>query len=246
MTPVVTCIVTHHLDENRPYLDLCLRALSESEGIDYEAIVISDAETCPEVPAGMTLVHNMSLNTATKKGHFGIAMSDPASKYFMFLSDDVVVGKHTIARLVEGVWDQAIICNPMSNSDRGGQYLSNIPFSCEESIDSFEDPADAIKAVNFWGDQFGAGYHLMVSRPYVCFYGTLIPRKVWDAVGCLDERFEVRYNDVDFCTRAARLGIPSMINFGTFALHFGSKTLKKTVTPEQYALADQAFREKYQ
>ena len=137
MNPTVTVLVTHHLDCNRPYLDLCLQALDRTEGIEIEVIVLADSESCPTVPDGMTLVHNPDLNTATKKVHFGVAMSHPESKYFLLLSDDVVIGKRTIQTLVQTTGDQHGIMNPMSNSDNGGQFYAKFKWGCNADISEF-------------------------------------------------------------------------------------------------------------
>ncbi len=240
--PVVTVIVTHHLDENRPYLEACLRGLLSTIGVELEVLVLSDAETCPDVPPNFTLVHARDLNTATKKAHHGIAMADPRTKYYLFLSDDVVVGPKTIASLVRGVGDMHAICNPMSNSDNGGQFLTALPWGCQLELKDLEDPVEASARA---GGLYGTEAPLLVARPYVCFYCTLIPKKVWDMVGPLDARLEVRHNDQDYCMRAAQRGIPSYINFGAFALHFGSKTLDKTASTAMRDEASRVFMEKW-
>lgn len=235
--PRVSVIVTHHLDENRKYLDLCLEAL-KAQAFSFEAIVLADSESPPEVPDGFTLVHDRALTNATKKVQRGLAMADPRSEYFLLLSDDVVMGKGALATLVHGIGDRYAICNPMSNSDNGGQFQTHLEIPCALNYDDLANPIAFATAKS-------SGHALLVQRPYVCFYCTLIPRKVWEAVGELDERLEVRYNDFDFCARALSKGIPSFINFGAFAVHFGSKTLNKTVTREMYAAADAVFIEKY-
>jgi hypothetical protein len=247
VNPMVTVIVTHHLDENQKYLDLCLENLLKSERFEYgygfiniETIVLSDAPTCPNVPDGVTLVHNRDLNTATKKGHFGIAMASPDTKYFLFLSDDVVLHRWTIMHLVQDVGDNAWICNPMSNSDNGSRFISPTHPGPDLELEDFVECVPSICS-----DDAEHGETLLIRQDWVSFFCTLMPRAVWERVGPLDERLEVRGNDVDYCLRAAALGIPTFINFRAFAFHFGSKTLKKTVSPEQYAEADQAFRTKW-
>ncbi len=242
--PIVTVIISHHLDRNRPYLDACLQALDKSVGVGavFETLVISSADSDPVVPRGMTAVHNRMLDTATKKAHFGIAMSDPRSKYFLFLSDDVVVGPNMLARLIEGVGDSLMICNPMSNSDNGGQFLTKLPWACEVDLEDTPNPPATVALAE---STYGARTSLLVHRPYVCFYCTLIPRVVWDQVGALDERLENRHNDQDYCMRAAKLGIPSMINFGAFAIHYGSKTLKHVAPESLRNEATRVFFEKW-
>jgi len=236
-TPVVSVLVTHHLDENRKYLNLCLEAL-KAQDYPYEAIVLADSETPPDVPDGFTLVHDRDLNTATKKTHRGVAMADPRSQYFLLLSDDVVMGKDTLRTLVEGLKGRAGIVNPMSNSDNGGQFSTDLDIPC--SLD-YQDLASPMA----YASSQASGKSLLVQRPYVCFYCTLIPRLVWEHVGELDERLENRHNDQDFCYRAALKGIGSYINFGAFAVHFGSKTLDKVAPMELRNEATRVFSEKW-
>ena len=52
-------------------------------------------------------------------------------------------------------------------------------------------------------------------------------------VGGLDHALETRFNDHDFCLRAAKVGIRSYIVFETLAFHFGSKTLNKMAISEE-------------
>ena len=233
--PLVTVLVTHHLDENAKYLELCLESVKRQKGVDLEVIVLADTEHEPVVPEGFTLVHNRDLNTATKKVHFGIAMSDPRSKYFLLLSDDVIMGEVVLATLTHTLGEGLAVMNPMSNSDNGGQFITSLPWPCNVELEAVAPHTiDQVKT-----------FPLVVSRPYICFYCTLIPRKVWEMVGPLDERLENRWNDVDYCKRAGQKGILSYIHFGCFALHFGSKTLDKVAPKELRDEASRVFMEKW-
>ena len=86
---------------------------------------------------------------------------------------------------------------------------------------------------------------LTIDPGWISFYCAMIPKTVLNRVGDLDEKLDVRYNDTDYCERARKLGIPSMINLGAFALHFGDRSLPKCTTAEQYADADKAWMEKH-
>ncbi len=241
-SPLVTVIVSHHLDENVPYLKLCLDALAKSEGVEYETIVISSAETCPDVPDGMTLVHNKALDTHAKKIDFGVAMSDKRSKYFLFLSDDVMVSKFMIAAMAAGIGDQRMAVIPMSNGDNGSQFATNLEVF-NETQEGWALPVhlnhEDVKGWESAIANFPLRHPLLVVVKFICFFCPMIPRAVWEEVGVLNPLYDVRHNDEDWCYRAARKGVMCAIDFSTFALHFGSKTLN-IVAPE--AMRDECTR----
>ncbi len=236
--PLVTVIVTHHLNENQKYLDHCLGAINSSVGVEFETIVLADTEIKPLVPDTVRLIHDRALDTATKKVHLGVQLANPKSQYFLFLSDDVIITKTMLANMVEGLGDNRMIINPMCNGDLGGRFIAPIPFP--QSAD-YEDMDDRFDEIN----EYQTGLKLIVKQDWLSFYCTLIPRSVWEMVGELDPALETRHNDVDYCYRAQALGIPSVINFNAFAFHFGSKTLSKSVKPGEQDAATQAFKQKW-
>ena len=63
----------------------------------------------------------------------------------------------------------------------------------------------------------------------------MVPRRVWDRVGGLDETFEVAFNDVDLCMRIRKEGL--LIVFTPFAelYHYESKSRGSDTAPEKRA-----------
>ena len=63
----------------------------------------------------------------------------------------------------------------------------------------------------------------------------MLPRKVWEETGGLDESFEVAFNDVDLCMRIRQKGY--LIVFTPYAelYHYESKSRKADDTPEKRA-----------
>ncbi len=53
----------------------------------------------------------------------------------------------------------------------------------------------------------------------VTFWCALIPRRVWDEVGALDERFFMYYEDNDWCRRAREAGYKLALDLGTVVPH---------------------------
>lgn len=249
-SPLVTVIVTTHLDENAEYLRLCLWSISQSEGVPFETIVVSGAPSVPIVPDGMTAVHDPLLNTGDKKINRGIALSDPNSKYFLIVSDDVMLTKHTMAGLVRSVGDQRVIAIPSSNGDNGSQFATSFQLTKEgtNSITTWELPLHLnAEDVQGWEEairDFPLQRQLMVVMDYVTFFCPLIPRKVWEQVGELDPRLHTRHNDQDYCYRAREKNIPSVIDFSVFALHFGSKTLNIVAPESERNAASKVFWDK--
>ena len=240
---MVTVVVPHHLNKNDPYLYWCLRSIVASEGIALDVICISDAPMAPEVPEGVTLVHNLMLSNVTKKWHTGLKMSDPKSKYVMLISDDVMVSKYTIAELAETIGDEMMIINPGSNCDATTRYYTvfdlagwPIPHKC--TINQIAGKEQLVL-------DYPKSKRILLDPGWVSFYCTMMPKAVIERVGGLDESLDVRHNDVDYCHRARMAGIPSLINLGAFALHFGDQSLPYCTTKEEYQSADQAFQAKY-
>lgn len=222
--PLVTIILTHHLDENRKYLNLALQSIqNQTPQFNFETILVCSSDTVPDARQDVLIIHDKTLNNATKKVHHAVKLADPESKFFLLMSDDVILGKDFLSNIVIDPADA--IVNPMSNSDLGTRYYRPIGMPVNADYEEMEP----------WFTRlfnYVTGLEpLLVRQEWLSFFCTLIPRHVWDKVGLLDERLEVAYNDVQYCNRATQLGIPCLINFGAFAFHFGSKTLDKVAPP---------------
>lgn len=244
MIPLVSVIVTHHLDENERYLRLCLESLLASEGVDIEILCISDAEAAPVVPDGVKLFHSRELYNSTKKVHFAIKEVDARSYYLLLVSDDVFVGKHMIAGLVKTCGAQEMIMNPMSNNDLGRIYSTDLRFTNSEGDVFRPGPSCTLEEAEPFLEEiadFPEKEPFIIVAPFVPFYCTLIPKPVWNKVGGLDEALEYRHNDEDYCYRAERFKIPSVVNTSVFALHFGGKTLPKVTTAKELSTCTEIF-----
>lgn len=271
MNPLVSIIVPHHLDENQKYLSWCLKSITSTVGVEIETICISDADHAPEVPDNVTLRWDKTLSNVTKKWDAGLRMISPKSKYVMLISDDVMVSRYCIRELVESIDGRDIIMNPGSNCDSTTrfykQYYAKVEYLPGDTIKEgyFEgitldtgvletyrkipqkctiEEMDTNKCLEYIIER-KLTERILIDPGWVSFYCTIFPKSVIEKVGRLDESLDVRYNDFDYCNRARQLGIPSMINLGAFALHFGDQTLPKCTKAEEYAAADQAFAQKY-
>lgn len=241
--PLVTVIIPHHLDENQRYLNWCLTSILASVDVDLDVICLSDAENAPHTPDGVTLVHDTDLINVTRKWSKGLAMADPKSKYVMLISDDVMVSKYTIAGMARAIGDHQMILNPASNCDATTRYYTE--FRLGDWAIPHKLTLEQLEGREQMVIDYPMHYPILIDPQWVSWYCTMLPKSVIEKVGLLDERLDVRHNDVDYCHRARQMGIPSLIHLGVFALHFGDKTLPKCTRPEEYDAADRAFQEKY-
>ena len=149
----------------------------------------------------------------------------------MIVSPNIMENMHRAAMLSP----VPVIQTPCSNNEEGSRFLSfgqNWLNLKDKTIEEY--PSMAMDMT---------GPPVLFPVEWFAFYCAFIPKEVYDKVG-LDEALENRYNDVDFCLRARAIGVASCINLSCFAFHYGTRTLRKTVTPEMYAEADAYWAKK--
>ena len=250
----VTIVVTNHLKENEKYLDLALLGIQNQTYTNWHCVVISDAETMPLMPfdSRFTLHHDPYIGNATNKAHYAVDNLVPEdSDLILFHSDDVFMSEDCVKNMVKYHEPQAkpVIINPCSNSDLGSRFAFPMYLMNESNEHimlhpdmSWEDICPKwIKEVG----KYSPGFQLLGVQDYVSFYCTMIPKEHFKAIGRIDARLDVRHNDEDYCIRARQRGIIPVISFDAFALHFGSKTLYKAHSGEEFNEATKVFKEKW-
>jgi len=258
MKTLVSVIVTHHLNINDCYLKQALEGLSwQRTNFKYEVVVITSA---PEVLVDVfaynndnmqiKLVHDVTLDNATKKFAHFYKIKSPSSKLLLLHSDDVVMAGHALQNMVmaQQSVDLPIIQNPLCNGDIPSKYITPIVLSVNGKLELVPQHYEH----EYLTDERKLALQHIPSRElllcpfnWVAFYCTMIPTDVFEMLGELDEKLDCKNNDVDFCYRASRKNIPVMVNFGALALHAGSKTFNHTKTKEMEQAADAAFTSKY-
>lgn len=246
MNPIVSVIIPFHLNEHQNYLDLCLESLRRQYDIPFEVLVVASSTTPPTIPQDerFKLVYMPEHKHYAPKINKGVEMANPNSKYFLLGSDDIIFSTGSVKMLAETCADNAIILNPHSNCDYNWLYFGSCITSTglllkkqmrmdeiaghEESLYNFSNPYDITMPVSF-----------------NCFYATIIPRKVWMAVGNMDEGFKTGKEDLDYCLRASRQGINSMMTFRTFVFHFSGVTADKSIDKEERESNEKVFQSKW-
>ena len=244
--PLVTVISTNHLAENFNYLDWSLKSILSSVDVDFEVLCFSSAKECPEVDSKITLIHDpVKYSSCSAKFNAGVKMAHPNSKYICMVADDVMISKYLLMELSGVLEGNELIIGPASNCDSTTRYHTTYFLGSQEKHIRIGQKSSLEDIQGFEQNVIDhpRERRVLIDPGWISFYCTMMSKKVIDKVGLLDERMDVRWNDYQYCERARKLGIPSMIDLGTFALHFGDKTLPKCVTKEQYDQADKAFGE---
>ncbi len=245
--PIVSVLLTHHLDACRPYLSWAIEGVMRSKGVPFELIVLADSETKPDVPEGVQLIWDKNLNTGTKKINHGVEIMNAPN--LLIHSDDVVLSETALFYLVHMANNQPIIQGVMSNSDIRGRYITPLELEKEGSAIiltpdmDMEDMAGWKKELFEFASPFVRQPFLM-RQDYVCFFCTFMSKDTFRRVGPLDDDLDARHNDQDYCARAARYGVSTWINFSAFAFHFGSKTLNISASQEMRDEASRKFAQK--
>lgn len=243
---MISVIVPHQLDRNRSYFNLCIESILRSHDIDsIEVLVIAGSETKPKVPSNVGLYWDREVITVADKLNLAMKMISKESTHFILISDDIVVSKYMLSDMHSAFMGREMIMNPMSNSDCISLYESDIFLGSRRIFPDMdmEDLSDEERELIM---NFPRKPKCLIPFYTVSFYCTMIPLSVWEKVGPLDKDLEYRHNDQDYCIRAMKLGIPTVVNMGTFAFHFGSKTMRHLANDELKAKCSEHFQNKWQ
>jgi len=260
--PQVSVFVWHQCENNRPYFDLTIQSLGrqiESEDFCFETICVNGS---PEPISGIDwgpyfkMVNAPFAVSVSEKFELAMMHAHSESTHTLLLSDDVICSKTMIYHLYQSFRGREAIINPFSNSDCQSLYEADIEINEPYHVSPvWSDQVSRLKPdmrledLEAWELEAIMNYphkpHLLVPFPMISFFCTMIPKSVWQKVGRLDPLLEHRHNDQDFCLRAQMQGIPSFVQFGTFAFHFGSRTINQLANEESKAKCSEHFRQKW-
>lgn len=246
---MISVVVPHQSDKSKPYLKLCLAALEKSVDIDYEVYLVDGSDTIIDYDLPKNFYHIQALNAVGVSQKLDLVM--PAickhSSHMALVSDDVMVSRYMLADMVSAFSNREMIMNPFSNSDCLSMYEADISLESQGHFKRLH-PDMEFDDMTGWTDaviDYPRRAKCLVPFPCVSFYCTMIPVSVWLKLGNLDPALEFRHNDQDYCLRAQKMGIPSVVNFGVFAFHFGSKTMRHMANDASKAICTDHFRKKW-
>lgn len=217
-----------HTEEVQNYLDLCIKSCKAQTYNDIEIVVSSSGDKAPIVPEGVKLVHSFERLHFPKCVNQGVRATSPDSKYLFILNDDTCLTKTCTEEMVNTIGDGEMVANPLSNCDNMVRYNMAVGFFRND--DFVPVPVRFMRLNQIVGDEdnfinsksiYPRG---TILQNWLAIYATMIPRKVWDKVGEIDENFKTGQDDLDWCLRAKKHNIPTVVAINALAWHFGGVT----------------------
>lgn len=233
----VTIVCATYLKESDKYLRVAIESVKNLDYDNYELILVSSGEHVPQdIPKWIKHIHHRDRHHYPEAINSGIKEADPESKYYLLINDDVIMTRNSLTNLVNKAMDNDIILNPISNCDNFFKYNLIMGFSEKNhfmqmnqrfyrfnDLDGKFEKLMNSESIYPWG---------IISQEFICFYATLIPKKVWDRVGGLDPQFKTGQDDVDFSLRCKEKNIACAVALDSLIWHYGGATADLALTPE--------------
>lgn len=232
----ITVIVTTYLESSKKYLDLCMRSI---ENLNYEQdklniIIVARQSYMPQYHNATTIAPISDQYYPAEGINLAMKRAWPDSKHFFILNDDCICTKNALINLVEAIGDQDLMANATSPCDNGLVY--NLAFAYKKADGEFhrvighqfqyEEFEPNMKELMNAEALYSRGF---VCMPYLCIFATLIPRKVYEAIGEWDEKFKCGQDDLDYSWRAQRAGFQTVAILDSLVWHFSGVTAASTL-----------------
>lgn len=231
--PRVSIVVLGYLESNRPYLEACLASVTN---LDYpkellDIVVVSDWYDGPHMR-----ISTPKPGSFSRSVNAGFRAGYQKSDFVLLLSDDTIITQDALRNMVHSCGDADVIMAAVSNCDNYWKYIIPLPHIWPERFYREISP----KMQNDRSPLAGG----VLFTDTLCFYAFLIPRKTWNRVGELDERYNMGHEDTDYCNRARALGVRCVIALNALIYHAGGAS-ESIITPEMRAANEKLFAEKW-
>jgi GT2 family glycosyltransferase len=222
---------------------LCLESvLANSEGYDYEIIVVDNAsddgtveylrELTQSYPRLRTFFNrrNLGFAAATNQG-----LERATGTIFILLNNDTLVPGGWLARLVKHLKDPAIgLVGPVTNRAGNEAEIETSYRTWREFIRFADD---------YMGGHDAARFDIRTATMFC----TALRRDVYERVGPLDESFEVGlFEDDDYAMRVRDAGYRVACAEDVFVHHFGQASLGKLAATGEYGKRFHANRRRWE
>lgn len=225
------CSVLVPIYNNGPELETCLRSLLSQD--PRPEVLVFDNGSGPATReilsgfGGRIVVVSSSANVG-----FAAACNRLArvarGEFLVFCNPDVTVPPRALARLVECARSDPSVAawGPLVLDEEGRPVASSrrFPTFRTDLFGAFGLDRLFRHSSFFNSLRYADGRDLQGPAPDVdqligAFF--FVPRTAWDRVGPFDERFFVFYEEVDWCLRASRLGLPRRLAREVTVTHLG-------------------------
>lgn len=238
--PLISVVMLHHENKNQAYLDMALNSLGKSKDVTFECVLVLSAENGVKIPDDAPWIKPVWVpreTTGMQAENIGYKNAHPESKYFLHANDDLVFNQHALAEMVMVAGDQPVLVNPMSNCDNGMYYFTDLCYPQRKVEEMYLHSQELVEKER--------GPRIFLPQRQLPMYATLVPRKVREQVGEIDESFKRGWADTDFCLRAAKQGVMMGIAMSAYIHHFGGITSSGTSTDEDRIQDKMTFKEKW-
>jgi GT2 family glycosyltransferase/glycosyltransferase involved in cell wall biosynthesis len=239
--PLASIIIPTH--NNLHLTRLCLEGIFRNTSWPHVEIVVVDNASSDGTPAylGDLAARHESVRCIFNERNEGFARANnqgiAASRgdYVVLLNNDTIVTRgwlSTMIRFAQAHPDVGMI-GPATNL-AGNEAKINVEYTNLAEMEAFAEAYTRAHA----GE--------ILEPAMLGFFCVLIPRRVLDEVGLLDERFGIgMFEDDDLSLRVRRAGYRLVCTDGAFVHHFHSATMRR-LSEEEYLTLFEANREKYE
>jgi len=237
---------------NFELLKICVDSIRACTNVSYKIIIVDNGTGAGTYSA--TFVWAREQNDVLYVGsparlvfseaiNMGIRSSD--AKYVCLLNDDTIVSRGWVEEMIAVCGNGVGAVGVLSNCDKGWQHNISIKagsVALLPGLNTLEEIRPVIPEIYKLGPDYTVKSERspVHAQDWIAFYCTLIPRKVIDEVGFLDEGFRNSGEDVDYCKRITKAGYKIIQNYDAVVFHFGAvgrKQLEKE-NYEAYHAAD--------
>jgi GT2 family glycosyltransferase len=178
-----------------------------------------------------------------------IIIDDGLSESVLSILEDVTI----IQGINPFVFARAMNQGARAEPERDVVFLGDdVRFFSKGTIDALSAQSEGVAAISpevvgVCGQPAQRPGSTLTRAPWLAFICTYIPRKAWNMVGELDERFTgYGYDDVDWCGRACEHDLPLVIDHGLRVGHIGVSSYRTLDNwQELYHQNHVAFRAKW-
>ncbi|CAB4886358.1 unannotated protein [freshwater metagenome] len=235
-SPAVTTVVVVH-GSGAATVRACVQSLLDSVGVDMFVVLVDNASPDAGAACAPWLGHQrVRVITAARNGGFAAGVNiglghRRRSDLICLLNDDATVEPSTIARCVDALGDDASVIAVAPRV-----MLADQP-DLIDSIGVVVRPnAEAFNAFigQPWAAQVANGADVLGP----CFGAAVFRSDAFDstAVGPLDERYRLYYEDIDWALRARRMGLRTIAVTDAVVFHQHAASTRLLGEPTRYEL----------
>ena len=228
---------------NPECLKLCVESIRACTDDTYQIIVVNNGtneETDKYLSDQKDIRHlktgRLNFSQAINKG-----IEAGSSTYVCLLNDDTIVSKGWMRSLLTMADESIGVQGVLSNCDKGWLHTYDLKVAGVDllpGVNTLEQIRPIIPQLYDGVKNPGPRF---IDREWVAFYCVLIPRKIIEKVGILDEGFTNSGEDVDYCRRVRKMGYKVVQNYESFVFHFGAvgRKILESEDKGSYQKADQ-------